>query len=205
MEINPRGAPESIGLGNAEGKSADERNIQNRHSPEPVKKINFMSWVAKSADDFQRLSNRSGEQNPWKTTAPTYILNPLVNLGLTAVHGAKTLEKTAKVGYYLVTSIVSSSGVILSLGKNKKIKEECLRQWIFLAANATATVYSLSYTITNVWEGIRGLFEIQKATRNEAHLVEKQRQMDAEMDLLHYNVSDSKKLSYWLWNKPPSD
>lgn len=142
---------------------------------------NFMCWVEKSAEKFAQLPDRKPHQEPWVTTAPAYLLNPLVNVAFTAIHIGKTLENTVKACYYLGTSILSSLATIATLGTKKEINQACVKQWVGLGLNLYATILSLGFTLANIGAGVQGLLAIKEATKNEAWLIKQQNGLSKEL------------------------
>lgn len=141
----------------------------------------FTNWLEKPSEALHHLSNRQLNQSPWDATAPAKALNPILNVSLTVVHGAKTLERTAKTGYYLLTSLGTSLATVFTLGTKKEINQQCSKQWIGLGLNLYASLLSLGFTLGNIGVGVQGLFAIKKATKNELWLLKQQNAMDREL------------------------
>jgi hypothetical protein len=143
---------------------------------------NFNNWVEVATQKFFNFANRSHDQDPWVTTFPAYLLNPVVNFSLTMLHTTRTLERAAKTLYYLATAIFSSLAVVFTLGMRKDLNKLCVKQSILLGTHLYATCISIRLTIGNIGAGIQGFLLITKASENEAYYIKEQNNIDKEIN-----------------------
>ena len=138
--------------------------------------------VQNLTEAFAKLPRTSGTQEPWKTTVPAYLANPIfVNPALTIYHCIRTAEKVIKTVYHTLLAIATSLAVVFSGGQIKEINDFAKREWILAGANGYSIFVSAGFTILNVLCLLQGLKSIHKASENQAYLVKGQNTLNDEV------------------------